>query len=208
MLKKRLPSCLRFLIMMQAWFTSVNMSCFYGPRNFNIINSMMNGNTVVKKLKIITVNMTLPIFGRVMKICGVYRLWQELSVDEYKSREIPCWLDLLRTHLLTGSFMVQMQWTTFPLQSLQSPWHSSVSKSSHTATLLHKFKSTGLLFNLKTVCGSLQCRWDVYLFVSKYILIGSRKTHALNSVMAFVKKSSLGRKYYFQEYDLWFISYV
>lgn len=37
-----------------------------------------------------------------------------------RQRNSPCWLDLLRAHLLTGPLMVQMQWATFTFPSLQS----------------------------------------------------------------------------------------
>lgn len=95
-------------LMMQSWFiswlNSVVVSCLPKLRIWN---------TVVKKLKTITANKVGERLWRVLQVCGVYRLWQELSADDYKSWKSPCWLALLKAHLLTGSFTVQMQSTTF-----------------------------------------------------------------------------------------------
>ena len=89
------------------------------------INSIMNGDTVVRRHK----------NHHCLADLWCVQTWQELSADEYRSRKIPCWLDLLRAHLLTGSLMVQMQWTTFSFPPLQSLWCFSAGQRFKTSWL-------------------------------------------------------------------------
>lgn len=52
-----------------------------------------------------------------------------------KQREIPRWLHLLRAHLLTGSFMVQMQRATFSILTVSSLSDTKLSRISKQPTV-------------------------------------------------------------------------
>lgn len=136
---------------------------FLWAQNVNIIYSMMNRNTVVKKLKIITVNKDPANLRQghedlwcVQTLTGAVSRWIQKQSNPllawFAENSPPNWV----IHGSNAVDYISLTITSVSLVLLSKT-------SSHTATLLHKFKSTGLLFNLKTVCGSLHCWWDVYI---------------------------------------------
>lgn len=95
------------------------------------INGVMNRN-VVKTLRTTSENKVwenLPDLWCERTLTGAVSTWMQ------KEKKTPCWLHLLRAHLLTGSLMVQMQWTTFSLPSLRCRWCFWRGQSAQTLSL-------------------------------------------------------------------------